>query len=82
MLVISTDAAAEATRLARRSTIIDVVLADARIIKAVTAIDGAVLLSPELNIHAIGVILDGVATATIGDSSRGARHNSAATPTL
>jgi hypothetical protein len=45
-------------------------------VKKVTSIDGAVLLDRDANCHAIGVILDGVATEK-GDPSRGARYNSA-----
>lgn len=41
-----------------------------------TNIDGAVLVSPDARCYAVGVILDGRATG-IGDSSRGARYNSA-----
>lgn len=42
----------------------------------VTAIDGAVLVSPDATCFAIGVILDGRATPK-GNPARGARYNSA-----
>src|SRR5690606_32013578 len=42
----------------------------------VTNIDGAVLLSPSSECHAIGVILDGLASER-GEPSRGSRFNSA-----
>jgi len=41
-----------------------------------TPIDGAILLNPEGECYAFGVVLDGLATE-IGDPSRGARYNSA-----
>jgi len=46
------------------------------VLTAATGIDGAVLVGPDGRVHAVGVILDGVATGT-GDSGRGARYNSA-----
>jgi hypothetical protein len=46
------------------------------LLRHVTPIDGAVLLSPDGYCHAIGTILDGIAS-TKGDPSRGARYNSA-----
>jgi len=45
-------------------------------IQRLTAIDGAVLIEPNGKCHAIGVILDGLATDK-GKSSRGSRYNSA-----
>ncbi|MEN8646160.1 DNA integrity scanning protein DisA nucleotide-binding domain protein [Bacillus cereus group sp. BceL062] len=45
--------------------------------KNFTSIDGAILLSPEGECHAIGVILDGEASTEVGDIARGARYNSA-----
>ncbi|MGR5878355.1 diadenylate cyclase [Bacillus pacificus] len=42
----------------------------------VSSIDGAVLVDLDANIHAMGVILDGVVSQK-GDASRGARYNSA-----
>ena len=50
---------------------------NAELIKEVTSIDGSLLLSSEGNCHAIGVILDGQSKTNKGDSSRGARYNSA-----
>lgn len=46
------------------------------IINQISRIDGAIYLDSEGNIHGIGVILDGLAHE-LGDSSRGARYNSA-----
>ena len=45
-------------------------------LRLVTNIDGAVLLSPTGYCHAIGVILDGMASER-GEPSRGSRFNSA-----
>uniref|UniRef100_UPI0022DED762 tetratricopeptide repeat protein n=1 Tax=Bacillus mobilis TaxID=2026190 RepID=UPI0022DED762 len=47
------------------------------IIERITCIDGALYLDVEGNCYAIGVILDGIAEKKQGDSSRGARYNSA-----
>lgn len=47
------------------------------IIERVTCIDGALYLDIKGNCYAIGVILDGTAEKSLGDSSRGARYNSA-----
>jgi len=47
-----------------------------QIMKMITAIDGAVLIDPSSACHAIGVILDGLASKK-GTPSRGARYNSA-----
>lgn len=48
---------------------------DNEIIKKITSIDGALIISPEGECFAIGAILDGVATV-VGDTGRGARYNS------
>lgn len=76
MLVISTIAKREAKRLGNQSFKLKPLKLDPEIIHQITAIDGAVLLDTEGICYAIGVILDGVATSK-GDSSRGARYNSA-----
>lgn len=46
-------------------------------IQFLTSIDGAIYFDTHGKCHAIGVILDGLAKNHIGDSSRGARYNSA-----
>jgi hypothetical protein len=76
MLVVHEDAAAEATRLEPQSLRIEPTQLDPQTLRALTNIDGAVLLSPDARCHAAGVILDGHATGT-GDAARGARYNSA-----
>jgi hypothetical protein len=76
MLVFVEDAAEEAKRLGSQAIVIHPVSATPELIKHVTRIDGAVLLGPDAVCHAIGVILDGMATPE-GDLARGARFNSA-----
>lgn len=78
MLVVSKGAKDEAKRLAKQCFTIKPTALNEETIKInkITSIDGAVLLSPDGICHAIGVILDGLATDK-GDSARGARYNSA-----
>jgi hypothetical protein len=76
MIVVVEDAAPEAARLSRQGTPITAARLSSEVIKRVTAIDGALLLDPTGTCHAIGVILDGLATAE-GTPARGARYNSA-----
>ena len=76
ILVISTGAAHEAKRLARQCFRVVPRIMTPSVLKLVTNIDGAVLIEPTGMCHAIGAILDGLATDK-GDSSRGARFNSA-----
>lgn len=76
MLVVHPDAAAEADRLLPQAYSIAPTRLSGRDLMAATGIDGAVLVSPDGRVHAVGVILDGVATGT-GDVGRGARYNSA-----
>ncbi len=76
MLVVTTAAAQEAQRLAPQALAIDPQPIGSRMLRALTRIDGAVLLTPDGTCHAVGVILDGIATG-VGDPGRGARYNSA-----
>lgn len=76
MLVITPEAEQEAQRLAAQSTVIEPVIVSRGIISHLSNIDGAILLSPEGIIYSFGVILDGQASKN-GNSSRGARYNSA-----
>lgn len=76
MLVVTTAAAEEAQRLAPQALAIDPQPIGSRMLRSLTKIDGAVLLTPDGTCHAVGVILDGVATGA-GDPGRGARYNSA-----
>ena len=76
MLVVTTAAAQEAKRLAPQALAIEPQQIDSRLLRSLTRIDGAVLLTPDGTCHAVGVILDGIATG-VGDPGRGARYNSA-----
>ena len=76
MLVISERAAKEADRLKNQSIGIEPTEVTPELVRRLSGIDGAMLVSPKGVCHAIGVILDGIATDD-GDSSRGARYNSA-----
>jgi DNA integrity scanning protein DisA with diadenylate cyclase activity len=77
LLVITTEALAEADRLKLQCTLIEPVPLTPLITRLVTAIDGAVLLDPDAYCYSIGVILDGKAAPGRGTSTRGARFNSA-----
>ena len=76
MLVVTTAAAQEAERLAPQALAIEPQPIGSRMLRSLTKIDGAVLLTPDGTCHAVGVILDGLATG-VGDPGRGARYNSA-----
>ncbi len=76
MLVVTTAAEQEAQRLAPQALAIDPQPIGSRMLRSLTKIDGAVLLTPDGTCHAVGVILDGIATGA-GDPGRGARYNSA-----
>ncbi|MDR6808821.1 hypothetical protein J2Y45_006033 [Dyadobacter sp. BE34] len=76
MLVISDDAQSEAQRLASQALIVKPVRLTSSMMLPLSAIDGAILMDRHGVCHGIGVILDGPATKQ-GDSSRGARYNSA-----
>lgn len=75
-LVVTTAAAEEARRLEPQALAIEPQPIGTRMLQAMTKIDGAVLLSPDGICHAVGAILDGLATGE-GDPGRGARYNSA-----
>ena len=76
LLVVTTEALAEADRLKLQCTLIEPVPLTPLITQLITSIDGAVLLDPEGYCYSIGVILDGKASGH-GTSTRGARFNSA-----
>ena len=76
ILVITTGAAQEAKRLTRQCFRVVPRIMTPSVLRLVTNIDGAVLIEPSGMCHAIGAILDGLATEK-GDSSRGSRYNSA-----
>lgn len=76
MLVISRNARSETNRLKSQGFLVKPKEITPNIVYEITSIDGAVLLDPDCICYGIGVILDGMAT-TNGDTSRGARYNSA-----
>lgn len=78
MLVISDHAEGEAARLGSQAFRVKPLRLTRASVNQVIGIDGAVLVDPAGRCHAIGVILDGVATAQ-GDRSRGSRFNSVGT---
>ena len=76
LMIISAEAAREARRLGNQCLRVQPVPLAPESVRPVTAIDGAVLLSPDGVVHAIGVILDGIA-CDMEKQTRGARYNSA-----
>ncbi len=76
LVVVTTEALAEADRLKLQCTLIEPVPLTPLITRLVTSIDGAVLVDPDSYCYSIGVILDGKATGR-GTNTRGARYNSA-----
>lgn len=75
MLVVALSAAEEAKRLSKQATVVEPFTLTPELINLVTVIDGAVLVDIDGTCHAIGVILDGMASEKC-TSSRGARYNS------
>ncbi len=75
ILVISSQAQAEAQRLRNESTQVVPFRLNSHLIRVVVSIDGAVLLDLDAKCYAIGVILDGMASDS-GDPTRGSRYNS------
>lgn len=76
LIVISKNARSEAFRLKDQCFLVSPTKLKSSIIKSITSIDGAILIDTNGICHGIGVILDGMASIH-GDSSRGARYNSA-----
>ena len=76
-VVVSAEAPDEARRLASQGTPITPRVLEHEVLQAATGIGGAILVDTSGVCHAIGVILDGVATGR-GERSRGSRFNSAA----
>lgn len=76
MLVITDHAKVEAQRLAGQSTVIAPLKLTSDLMLPLSSIDGAIMMTPPGICHAIGVILDGMASEN-GDPARGARYNSA-----
>ncbi len=76
MIVVSDKADEECKRLATKSTPIKPIRLSPELMLPLSSIDGAILIEPDTTCHAIGVILDGMASDR-GDPARGARYNSA-----
>lgn len=76
MLVIQADAEGEGKRLGAQAVPIVPNGLNGASLLAASRIDGAVLVAPDGRCHAVGVILDGIAS-DFGDPGRGARFNSA-----
>jgi len=76
MLVVASDAAAEAHRLGRQGTTVEATLLTEDLLKCVSGIDGTILIDPDGMCYAMGVILDGTASPEC-TASRGSRYNSA-----
>jgi hypothetical protein len=75
MIVVAADAAEEAERLTKQGTSIEPTLVTTELLSRVSSIDGTTILDPHGICHAMGVILDGVATPDC-TPSRGSRFNS------
>lgn len=75
MIVVASDAEEEAKRLAQQGTGIHPTLMTEELLGRVSGIDGTIILDPQGFCHAIGVILDGLATPDC-TPSRGSRYNS------
>ncbi|WP_373543331.1 DNA integrity scanning protein DisA nucleotide-binding domain protein [Chamaesiphon sp.] len=76
MIVVSEAADTEAKRLQAQSLPITPIPLTPELVRHISGIDGAILVDRDCRCHALGVILDGLASKN-GDSSRGARFNSA-----
>ena len=76
MLIISSDAAAEAARLAPQAASTHPSRLSPDLLTQLTNMDGGVLVDRHGYCHALGVILDGAASRN-GDPSRGSRFNNA-----
>lgn len=76
MILVSEDAAGEAARLKAQAMPIKPIPLDAAATRRASSIDGTILLDVHGVCHAIGVILDGMATDAC-TPSRGSRFNSA-----
>jgi len=76
MIVVATDAKEEALRLKQQGTCIAPTLMTTELLSRVSGIDGTIILDPQGNCYAVGIILDGEATNDC-TPSRGSRYNSA-----
>tara|TARA_R110002072_G_scaffold260998_1_gene419593 strand:- start:4463 stop:5887 length:1425 start_codon:yes stop_codon:yes gene_type:complete len=77
VIVISDRATEEARLLGAQAVQVDACGITAERLSAMSRIDGAILLGEDLDCHAFGVVLDGLALEGQGSRARGARYNSA-----
>jgi hypothetical protein len=76
IIVVSATAEEEAKRLRKQSIGVKPIELTPDLVRHLSGIDGAILIDSEGTCHAVGVILDGMASDE-GDPSRGSRYNSA-----
>jgi len=76
LVVVTENALEETIRLSNESLPLAPMALTPELARKLSEIDGALLCDPEGNCHAVGVILDGTASA-LGDRGRGSRFNSA-----
>jgi hypothetical protein len=76
IVVVSDKAKEEVERLSKQGFQIEPFPISVDEISSFSNIDGGIFISPDGFCHGLGIILDGLATIS-GDSSRGARFNSA-----
>jgi hypothetical protein len=76
MLIVSSDAAGEAQRLAPQAWTVEPVRLAPELLRQLTSMDGGLLIDNQGRCHAIGVILDGRACGA-EDPARGSRFNNA-----
>jgi hypothetical protein len=77
LLIISPNSRVEAERLRRQGFAVAPFEAASRMVQSMARVDGAVLLEPNGQCHAFGVVLDGIAQPEHGEAFRGSRYNSA-----
>ena len=75
-LVVADDAKEEAQRLQRQGSCVSPTRLTPELFRQVSLIDGAILIDPRSDCHAVGVILDGAARPEC-TPARGSRYNSA-----
>jgi hypothetical protein len=75
MIIISVEAAAEASRIDIGHAVKPFKPTKAQV-RAFSVIDGGLMIDPTGNLHAFGIILDGLSVPGRGEIARGARYNS------
>lgn len=77
LVVFSSDAEARSRHFASQGTPVEPIPLTGDDLVEFSAIDGAILVDDQGQVHAVGVILDGIVGAPGGDPGRGSRFNSA-----